>query len=90
MVGPLPDYADFVRVYAPLARDASTVCEDTARHWPGLFINVAHGSYGMASCPVSGELPPLPQSQVDCLNPARFIIRELKKQQVSPAAQSRS
>ncbi|MCB1672777.1 MAG: bifunctional tRNA (5-methylaminomethyl-2-thiouridine)(34)-methyltransferase MnmD/FAD-dependent 5-carboxymethylaminomethyl-2-thiouridine(34) oxidoreductase MnmC, partial [Pseudomonadales bacterium] len=56
VVGPLPDYADFVRVYAPLARDASTVCEDTARHWPGLFINVAHGSYGMASCPVSGEL----------------------------------
>ncbi len=99
IVGPAPDYPAFLRVFAPLARDASATCQGSAPNWAGLFVNVAHGSYGLASCPLSaeliasqadGELLPVTAPLADCLNPARFIIRELKKQQLTATTQTRS
>ncbi|HEY7774749.1 MAG TPA: hypothetical protein VIC26_16305, partial [Marinagarivorans sp.] len=55
-------------------------------HYPNLFINVGHGSRGLAYTPLAGELlasiingEPLPIDEtLYChLHPARFIIRDL-------------
>ena len=65
-----------------------------ARHYPagtclpGLYLSSAHGSRGLTSCFISGELiaamiagepMPVDKDVVDYLNPARFIIRRLKR-----------
>ncbi|WP_416886590.1 bifunctional tRNA (5-methylaminomethyl-2-thiouridine)(34)-methyltransferase MnmD/FAD-dependent 5-carboxymethylaminomethyl-2-thiouridine(34) oxidoreductase MnmC [Marinospirillum sp.] len=59
-------------------------------HYPGLWINTGHGSRGLASIPLSAELlasqmlgDPLPidTSLLEHLNPARFILRALKRRQ---------
>jgi len=91
VVGGLPDYDDFLRVYGALQRDASTEIPAAANYLPGLFVNTAHGSYGLASCPLAAEMlaslvshepTPLPARLQDSLSPARFIIRALQKQRL--------
>ncbi|MBT8146925.1 MAG: FAD-dependent 5-carboxymethylaminomethyl-2-thiouridine(34) oxidoreductase MnmC, partial [Gammaproteobacteria bacterium] len=91
VVGAVPDYQDFIEVFAELKRNADASIEVPARHQPGLYVNTAHGSYGLASCPLAAEYLsslindenlPLTNPVADSLNPARFIIRELKKQNV--------
>ena len=55
---------------------------------PGLYLNIGHGSRGLAYCPLSAELlagvinnEPLPMARelANALNPARFLIRDLIK-----------
>jgi tRNA 5-methylaminomethyl-2-thiouridine biosynthesis bifunctional protein len=55
---------------------------------PGLYITAAHGSNGLATCPLSSEylaslidqeVPPFGQGIIGALDPARFIIREIRK-----------
>ena len=91
IVGAVPDYQDFISVFAPLSRNAEVKINQRARYHPDLYVNSAHGSYGLASCPLSSEYlasliskesPPITTTMADSLSPARFIIRELKKQRV--------
>lgn len=97
IVGAVPDLEEFIRVFAPLSKDATASIDARVPCLPGLFVNVAHGSYGMTSCPlaaelvasqVNGDLPPLTAALVGSLSPARFIIRDLKRQR-DPAWLSR-
>ena len=55
---------------------------------PGLYITAAHGSNGLATCPLSSEylaslidqeVTPFGQGIIGALDPARFIIREIRK-----------
>jgi tRNA 5-methylaminomethyl-2-thiouridine biosynthesis bifunctional protein len=91
VIGAVPDYDDFTAVFGALSRKADTRMEQPARYHPGLYINSAHGSYGLASCPLAGEYLaslisceslPMATAMADCLSPARFIIRGLKKQRI--------
>jgi len=91
IVGAVPDYHDFIKVFAPLQRNADATIDQTGNYHPGLYVNSAHGSYGLASCPlsaeylaslISGQCLPLPAAMAASLSPTRFIIRALKKQQV--------
>jgi tRNA 5-methylaminomethyl-2-thiouridine biosynthesis bifunctional protein len=86
LVGPVPNVEQFKQDYAPLSRNAQKPLASTGRYLPNLFINIAHGSRGIAYTPltaeilaslIAGEAPPTPQALVDRLNPARFIIRNL-------------
>jgi tRNA 5-methylaminomethyl-2-thiouridine biosynthesis bifunctional protein len=86
LVGPAPIYDQFKESYSPLSRDAKTFVPKLGSYFPGLYINVAHGSRGLAYTPITAELlactiasQPLPISQATAaaLNPARFIIRDL-------------
>ena len=52
-------------------------------------MNVGHGSNGVATCPLSAEYLaslicreplPLTAAEADLISPARFIIRDVKKQ----------
>jgi tRNA 5-methylaminomethyl-2-thiouridine biosynthesis bifunctional protein len=85
----VPDVQQMQADYSQLARNAKSAVTTPGAYLPGLYISTAHGSYGLASCPISGEYLaslinqdnlPLNQQLMDHLSPTRFVIRNLKKQ----------
>lgn len=59
-----------------------------AKHLPGVWVNVGHGSKGLCSshlsakllaAMISGEPYPISQSIVDHLNPNRFVVRDIMR-----------
>lgn len=96
IVGAVPDYEDFISVFGALGRNADAQIKQQARYQPGLYLNTGHGSYGLTSCPLASEYLaslitcesiPVTNAIADSLSPARFIIRELKRQRVPVNAQ---
>ncbi|WP_189474943.1 bifunctional tRNA (5-methylaminomethyl-2-thiouridine)(34)-methyltransferase MnmD/FAD-dependent 5-carboxymethylaminomethyl-2-thiouridine(34) oxidoreductase MnmC [Parahalioglobus pacificus] len=88
VAGPLPDRTAFLETYAGLRDNAKLVQTDKAPVIPGLFVNTAHGSRGLTSTPLCGELiasqlcgEPLPLGRHFHRNlaPARFLVRDLKR-----------
>lgn len=87
-VGPLADEAAMLQAFAPLRKNARAWVQDTGKYLPGLYINIGHGSRGLAYTPlcaeilaahINGEPQPLANDLVAALNPARFLIRGLIK-----------
>jgi tRNA 5-methylaminomethyl-2-thiouridine biosynthesis bifunctional protein len=86
IIGPIVDAASFAAVYGRLAHDA-TLEIDTPSPWlDGLYVNAAHGSRGLVTAPLSGELlaaylddepAPLPGSVIEAVHPSRFLLRRL-------------
>ncbi len=86
IIGPVVDAARFAATYARLAHDA-TLEIDTPSPWlDGLYVNAAHGSRGLVTAPLSGELlaacledepAPLPTSVIEAVHPSRFLLRRL-------------
>ncbi|GGC87995.1 bifunctional tRNA (5-methylaminomethyl-2-thiouridine)(34)-methyltransferase MnmD/FAD-dependent 5-carboxymethylaminomethyl-2-thiouridine(34) oxidoreductase MnmC [Halopseudomonas salina] len=86
LIGPIADAKRFRQDFAVLAKDASKRPDIPAPWLPGLYINTAHGSRGLISCPLSGELIaamlengplPLPLDLVQAVHPSRFMLRQL-------------
>ncbi len=86
LVGPVPREEQFLIDYAPLRKDAQAQIPLAGAYWPGLYVNLGHGSRGLAYTPLSAQLlaaqiagEPLPLSKnlARALNPARFLIRDL-------------
>jgi len=86
IVGPLADRKAFAQAYAVLSKDARQV-PDIACPWlDGLYVNSGHGSRGLITAPLSGELLaawldneplPLPRSVAEACHPNRFALRTL-------------
>ena len=86
IVGPLADREAFLSAYAALSKDARQV-PDIACPWlDGLYVNSGHGSRGLITAPLSGELLaawldneplPLPRSVAEACHPNRFALRQL-------------
>ena len=86
IVGPLAERQAFTEAYAALGKDARQV-PDAACPWlDGLYINSGHGSRGLITAPLSGELIaawldneplPLPRSVAEACHPNRFALRAL-------------
>lgn len=86
IVGPLAEQAAFQHAYAVLGKDARQV-PDTPCPWlPGLYINSGHGSRGLITAPLCGELLaawlndeplPVPASVAESCHPNRFALRAL-------------
>lgn len=86
IVGPLADAAAFSETYAVLSKDARQV-PDTPCPWlDGLYINSGHGSRGLITAPLSGELIaawlnneplPVPADVAQACHPNRFALRAL-------------
>ncbi|UQS13019.1 bifunctional tRNA (5-methylaminomethyl-2-thiouridine)(34)-methyltransferase MnmD/FAD-dependent 5-carboxymethylaminomethyl-2-thiouridine(34) oxidoreductase MnmC [Pseudomonas sp. HS6] len=86
IVGPLADRETFGHAYAALGKDARQV-PDIACPWlDGLYVNSGHGSRGLITAPLSGELLaawldkeplPLPRSVAEACHPNRFALRRL-------------
>lgn len=88
IVGPLLDAVIFGDRFARLSKDATTRFRDEAPWLDGLFVSVAHGSRGLITAPIAGELiaaqaldepAPLARSVADALSPSRFLARGLKR-----------
>ncbi len=89
-VGPVPDHAAFLRDFADIEYGRSRRDDaDTIATWlPGLYCSLGHGSHGVISSLLAAEViasqiagTPLPiqLSMLRTINPARFIIRDLKR-----------
>jgi len=86
IVGPLADAEAFSQAYAVLSKDARQV-PDTECPWlDGLYVNSGHGSRGLITAPLSGELLaawindeplPLPRPVAEACHPNRFAVRAL-------------
>ncbi len=86
VVGPLVDPAAFRQQYAVLGKDASKRPVEPAPWHEGLYVNAGHGSRGLISAPLSGELLaawieneplPLPRPLAEAVHPSRFLLRAL-------------
>ncbi|HEY0894708.1 MAG TPA: bifunctional tRNA (5-methylaminomethyl-2-thiouridine)(34)-methyltransferase MnmD/FAD-dependent 5-carboxymethylaminomethyl-2-thiouridine(34) oxidoreductase MnmC [Cellvibrio sp.] len=88
LVGAVPHEHTMLEDFAPLRKNARAAITKTGTYHQGLFINIGHGSRGLAYTPVCAELLaahinqevlPLPRELANALNPARFLIRDLIK-----------
>ncbi|NNJ96515.1 MAG: bifunctional tRNA (5-methylaminomethyl-2-thiouridine)(34)-methyltransferase MnmD/FAD-dependent 5-carboxymethylaminomethyl-2-thiouridine(34) oxidoreductase MnmC [Gammaproteobacteria bacterium] len=88
IVGCVPDRAAFEQDYRDLHHGKPARSYPNGRYLPDLYLSTAHGSRGLSSCFMSAELiaalvcgepTPVEKAVVDYLNPARFIIRQLKR-----------
>ncbi|VEF12222.1 5-methylaminomethyl-2-thiouridine methyltransferase [Pseudomonas fluorescens] len=86
IVGPLADREPFLEIYAALRKDARQVPDIPCPWLDGLYINSGHGSRGLITAPLSGELLaawlndeplPLPRSVAEACHPNRFVLRQL-------------
>ncbi len=76
----------FTQAYAALSKDARQVPDVECPWLDGLYINSGHGSRGLITAPLSGELLaawlddeplPLPRSVAEACHPNRFALRRL-------------
>ena len=86
IVGPLADLAAFNQAYAVLSKDARQVPQTPCPWLPGLYVNSGHGSRGLVTAPLCGELLaawlndeplPLPANVAEACHPNRFALRAL-------------
>ena len=86
IVGPLADATAFADAYAVLSKDARQVPETPCPWLDGLYINSGHGSRGLITAPLSGELIaawlnneplPVPVDVAQACHPNRFGLRSL-------------
>ncbi|AKJ99575.1 FAD-dependent cmnm(5)s(2)U34 oxidoreductase [Pseudomonas chlororaphis] len=86
IVGPLADSQAFHEAYHALSKDARQVPDIPCPWLDGLYVNSGHGSRGLITAPLSGELIaawlddeplPLPRSVAEACHPNRFALRAL-------------
>lgn len=88
VVGAVPDSAAFEQQYHDLHLGRRSKHYPPGSYLPGLYVSTAHGSRGLCSCLLSGEIlaamicgepVPVEKQLLDYLNPARFLVRKLKR-----------
>ncbi|PJE78502.1 tRNA 5-methylaminomethyl-2-thiouridine biosynthesis bifunctional protein MnmC [invertebrate metagenome] len=86
LVGAVAHETAFIEDYAPLRKNSKYKLTGLPQYIEGLYVNAGHGSRGLVTCPLSGEVlaalicdepNPLPQHLIDNLNPNRFLARDL-------------
>lgn len=86
IVGPLADREAFTEAYRALSKDARQVPDIPCPWLDGLYVNSGHGSRGLITAPLSGELLaawldneplPLPRGVAEACHPNRFALRWL-------------
>ncbi|BFM08146.1 bifunctional tRNA (5-methylaminomethyl-2-thiouridine)(34)-methyltransferase MnmD/FAD-dependent 5-carboxymethylaminomethyl-2-thiouridine(34) oxidoreductase MnmC [Halioxenophilus aromaticivorans] len=90
LVGPVADVPAMETAFASLRKNARQAVASPGHFLPGLYANLGHGSRGLTYTPLCAELlaahllgepPPLGFTLNQALHPARFIIRELIRNQ---------
>ena len=86
LVGSVINRDSFIKQFAPLRKDAKALIDGKADYLEGLYVNTGHGSRGLITCPLSGEIIAsmisgdsnvVEDSLLKALNPTRFLIRNL-------------
>ncbi len=92
VVGPVPDFDALKELYLALNQSARKRPPTTMPYLPGLYVSAGHGSHGFTNAPLAGEIIaslianemlPVTVAGMECIHPARFILRELRRQGVS-------
>jgi len=90
IIGPVARSDALAANYAELGNDAKAQPNATCPYEPGLYVNAAHGSRGLITAPLSGEIlaaqlngevAPLGSALMDAVHPNRFAIRRLMRRQ---------
>lgn len=88
IVGPAPQLELMQQRFALLRKNARAHIPLPGCYYPGLYVNCGYGSRGFSYAPLAAELlatqicnepAPLERNLVIALNPARFLIRALKR-----------
>lgn len=88
IVGPLSDPEEFASAYSVLRKDARQVPATPTPWLDGLYVNSGHGSRGLITAPLSGEILaawlnneplPVPRAIAEACHPNRFGLRALIK-----------
>lgn len=91
LIGPVPDFDSLQRDFAFLRKKANAVIDAAGASQHGLYLNTAHGSRGLCYTPLSaeiiaslitGDFLPIETELYRYLHPARFLIRDLKRNKV--------
>ncbi|HWT70201.1 MAG TPA: bifunctional tRNA (5-methylaminomethyl-2-thiouridine)(34)-methyltransferase MnmD/FAD-dependent 5-carboxymethylaminomethyl-2-thiouridine(34) oxidoreductase MnmC [Pseudomonas sp.] len=86
IVGPLADSLAFADAYGVLKKDARQTPDIPCPWLDGFYVNSGHGSRGLITAPLSGELLaawldneplPLPRAVAEACHPNRFALRRL-------------
>ena len=86
IIGKAPVYEKQIEQFAKLRQDAKYNFDCEGIYHEGLFVNIAHGSKGLSSCPMAAkfiasqicnEAPPFTEDILKILSPSRFLIRGL-------------
>ena len=86
IVGPLAEPIAFAEAYAALSKDARQVPDIPCPWLEGVYVNSGHGSRGLITAPLAGELLaawleneplPLPKTVAEACHPNRFALRQL-------------
>ena len=88
MVGPAPDISDFKQRYRDLHHGKAEQNYAPARYRQGLYLNAGYGSHGFSQAFLCAEIlasmiantpAPVARPVLERLLPARFLVRELKR-----------
>ena len=91
VVGPVFNKEKFIEHFAMLRKDGKHDFQQSVEPYNGLYVTTGHGSRGLITCPISGELiasiingdpSPVPSDLQDKLNPARFMVRDLLRNKI--------
>lgn len=86
IIGKAPNLEEQVHRFSKLRHDAKAQFDTTGAYYSGLFVNIAHGSKGLSSCPLAAEFiasqicnepSPVSADVAKAISPSRFIIRDL-------------
>jgi tRNA 5-methylaminomethyl-2-thiouridine biosynthesis bifunctional protein len=86
VVGAVIEKDAFIEDFAMLRKNTKYRFTKHPVYQEGLYINAGHGSRGLITCPLAGELlaailnnepSPIPADLLDHLNPNRFLVRGL-------------
>ena len=91
IVGSVPKVRDMLDRFSFLRRDARKIKPIMGSYQPNLYINIGMGSRGLSYAPltaeilaaeIAGEIPPLERELRMAMHPARFLIRDLKRNKI--------
>ena len=86
LTGPVANQIQFNETYQKLAKDSNFWIETSCPYLPGLYINAGHGSKGLLSAPLCGEIiadyidnsiAPGSQTLLDALHPNRILLKKI-------------
>lgn len=87
IIGPIANRETFLNDYQVLIKDSKKIPNTPCTWHDGLFLNIAHGSRGLITAPLCGELLAnwienepfaIEQDLLEACHPNRFYMRELK------------
>lgn len=92
MIGSVPDSQAFIHAFQPMVKNAKHIPAIEAPVLPNLWLNIGHGSRGLASTPltaqllaaqISGNAIHVSEDMAEHLWPGRFLLRDMVRKKVS-------